>query len=219
MTEPAGARREYSTTVVLLAVAAGLLLLAFGRTWSTTSVGGSGLPTVTVALTGSDIAPAGPAVAVLSLAAVAGLVATRRRGRRAIGALVAAAGLAVAWIAVDVGINGRSDTGAGGAIARTVAERTGADLAGATTTVSPWWLLAALAGVLLAVTGAAVVVRCGRWPELGRRYERAGEPASGSGGRRTPSESTWDQLDRGVDPTTETGSDTMTATPDEEDQR
>jgi Tryptophan-associated transmembrane protein (Trp_oprn_chp) len=59
----------------------------------------------------------------------------------------------------------------------------------------------------VAAGGAVVLLRGSSWPEMGRRYERGGEQGAAATDRaRTaprPVESAWDQLDRGVDPTTD----------------
>jgi uncharacterized membrane protein (TIGR02234 family) len=192
-------RRGYALALVLLVVGAVLLLVAYGRTWATTTVGGSGLPTVTVALSGSDLTPAGTAIAVLALAGVAGLAAARRRGRVVVGVLLVLAGLAAAWVAVDFALSWSSSSGAGATIRAAVGERAGVDLEGARTTTTAWWLVAALAGLLVAAGGVLAVLRSRTWPEMGRRYERGGDGSRAPAATREPS--AWDQLDQGIDPT------------------
>jgi len=79
----------------------------------------------------------------------------------------------------------------------------------------------------VAAAGLLAVVRSGRWPQLGRRYERATSPLGGGSASADTRparrhESAWDQMDRGVDPTVGSGSgpsDTMTTSPVEEDPR
>ena len=205
-------RRGYLTALAVLALGGLLLLVAHGRTWASASVGGSGLPTVPVSLSGSDINPAGTAVAVLALAGVAGL-------------LLVVAGVLSAVTAAQFGI-GRSPTlAAGDSLTSAVTEHVGVDAVGGSVSVTAWWLVAVLGGVLIGTAGLMAVVRSARWPQLGRRYERAaaGEQAPAAGRRAdTRPESAWDQMDRGVDPTVGSGSgpsDTMTASPVEEGPR
>jgi uncharacterized membrane protein (TIGR02234 family) len=190
-------------------------------------VGGSGLPTVQASLSGSDINPAGTAVAVLALAGVAGLLATRRVGRILIGVLLVVAGLVSAVTAAQFGIGRATTMAAGDSLTAVVTEHVGVDAVGGTVAVTAWWLVAVVGGALIAAAGLLAVVRSGRWPQLGRRYERAaavsGDVTSAAGapaGARA--ESAWDQMDRGVDPTVGSGSglsDTMTTSPVEEDPR
>ena len=220
-------RRGYAIALAMLGLGAVLMIVAFGRTWSTTIVGGSGVPTWTVSLTGSDLAGAGTAIAVLSLAGVAGLSAARRRGRLVIGTLLALAGLAVIYVAIDFAIHWSTSTGLGGTILRVASERAGAPVSDVPTTVTQWWIVAAAGGLVVAAGGVLAVLRSSRWPEMGRRYER-GAP-NGTGAETTRSESVWEQLDRGVDPTqqdqgtrdwvNDPATDTMSSLPVEEEPR
>lgn len=206
-TGPAPGRdRSYALALVLLAVGAGALLLSAGRVWASAAVGGAGLPTLAVAVTGSDVAPALSALAVLALAGVAGLVATRSRGRVVVGALLVLAGAGTAWIAVQFALTASGATGAGATIAQVVAERTGSP-AGAVVVGSLWWLVALLGGVLVAAAGVLALLRGGGWPQMGRRYERDGAQPAAPGPRAARPESAWDQLDRGVDPTLDADTD------------
>ncbi len=186
-------RRGYLTALGILGLGALLVLVGYGRTWSTSVVHQTGLPTLEVTLTGRDIEPAGAAAALVALAGIAGLVALRRAGRLAAGVLLVLVGGGSAYGALSFGL-GRRD-----AVTTLVSERAGADVA-AVTTVTPWWLVAVVGGVLVAVAGVLAVVAGGRWPSLGRRYERDGGPTPATGAPAR-SESSWDQLDRGVDPT------------------
>ena len=219
-------RRGYATALAVLSVGGLTLLVAHGRTWASAAVGGSGLPTVQASLSGSDINPAGTAVAVLALAGVAGLLATRRLGRILIGVLLVVAGLVSAATAAQFGVGRSTTMTAGDSLTAVVTEHVGVDAVGGTVAVTPWWLVAVVGGALIAAAGVLAAVRSAGWPQLGRRYERAApvdgdvSPAGTRPGAR--SESAWDQLDRGVDPTVGSGSgpsDTMTTSPVEEDPR
>jgi len=192
-------RRSFLLTLVVLATGAALLLLASGRTWSTTTVGGGDVPTVTVALTGSDLM-AGGAVALLVLAGIAALAATRRVGRILVGVLLVLTGLGIVFFAGRFGATWSSSSGDGDTIRALVFERAGTEGA-TTTTATPWWIVAAAAGVLVVVGGAVAVLASRSWPQMGRRYER-GEGAD-TRVRDVRPRSAWDQLDDGIDPTEE----------------
>ena len=227
--QPTGGRdrRGYVIALVVLSVGGLTLLVAHGRTWASAAVGGSGLPTVQASLSGSDINPAGTAVAVLALAGVAGLLATRRLGRILIGVLLVVAGLVSAVTAAQFGVGRASTMTAADSLTAVVTEHVGVEAVGGTVAVTAWWLVAVVGGVLIAAAGVLAVVRSGSWPQLGRRYERAAAvsgdvSAAGVPGTGARAESAWDQLDRGVDPTVGSGSgpsDTMTTSPVEEDPR
>jgi uncharacterized membrane protein (TIGR02234 family) len=185
-------RRGYGVALVTLMLGAVLLLVACGRTWSTASVGGAGLPTITVILAGSDLI-GGVAVAVLALAGVAGIAATRRPGRIVIGLLLVLAGLGVSTAAGSFALHRDDRLEIGNPLLGLVSERAGVDAQGSVTTVTSWWVGAVVAGLLIAVGGVLAVVRSGRWPEMGRRYERPDEttPVGSASGPA----SAWDQLD------------------------
>jgi uncharacterized membrane protein (TIGR02234 family) len=188
--------RGYRLALVVLLAGAVAVIVAYGRTWTTTVVVDPGLPTVAVTLSGSDLDPAGAALGLVGLAGVAGLVATRRTGRIVTGVALSLAGVAVLALALRFALTWSSGTGSATAITRLVAERTGATALGVTTATS-WWLLAAVGGALVAAAGIAAVAYGATWPTLGRRYDSS--TAAGPAADRT--RSAWDRLDDGEDPT------------------
>jgi uncharacterized membrane protein (TIGR02234 family) len=209
-TSPSGTspRRDRSYAVALGCLAAGavLLLAAAGRTWVTARVGGSGLPVVTVALTGRDLQPEASAVGVLALAGVAGVLALRRTGRLVAGALLLVAGVAAAVRAGQLAAGASARPGYGDSVAALVEERTGVSPESLVVQVSAWWTVSLLGGLLVAAAGLLTLVRSRGWPVMGRRYERTAptEPSrSSSGVAASRPVSAWDQLDQGLDPTLE----------------
>lgn len=193
-------RRGYRLALMLLAVGAALLFLGFSQVWVSAVVTQEGLPSLVVELKGREIQPAGSASAVLALAGIAGLVATRRFGRAVTGALLVLEGALAAggalWFGLGVGT--RSD------VVRLVSEKAGIDVEPALS-LRPWWVVVVAGGALLFLAGLAAIFRGGRWPALGRRYERTSQsdatgPATAA---PTPAVAAWDQLDQGLDPTLE----------------
>jgi uncharacterized BrkB/YihY/UPF0761 family membrane protein len=172
--------RAYPAALLCLAAGGALGLVASARTWGEAAVH-DGLVTTTVQVSGRELVPLGPAVALLALAAVVAVPATRRTGRRLVGAVLATAGLVTAgWAAVVT-----------------------TDLT--VQTAPAWAVVGTAAALLIAGTGLAVLIRGAGWPALGRRYERraarldppaAGDPSDLRAGRET-----WDAMDRGEDPT------------------
>jgi uncharacterized membrane protein (TIGR02234 family) len=207
--DPRG-RRSFLVTLVVLALGAVLLLLASGRTWSTTVVGGTDVPAITVALTGGDLV-AGGAVALLVLAGIAGLAATRRVGRVVVGVLLVLAGLGTVVVAVVFGTTWGSSPGAGDTVRGLALERAGT-VGPTATTVTAWWIAAVVAGLLMVAGGVLAIVASASWPQMGRRYERR-EALEGPA-RDVASRSAWDQLDEGVDPTDGPGPDDAGGTTD-----
>ncbi|MFL6129777.1 MAG: Trp biosynthesis-associated membrane protein [Mycobacteriales bacterium] len=190
--------------VVALACAAGggLALLGAGRPWlRLTARRRPPFSDVMLELTGRDLEPLVAALGLVGLAGVVGLLATRRWGRLAVGAVLAAAGLAVAVGSVPrVAAPGAGrarellvDSGRAGGVA--------ADAAVTATAVPLWPLVAGLGGLLLVAGGVAVVLRGRRWPTMSARYEK---PARSEAARSEAARSEvklWDALDSGQDPT------------------
>lgn len=202
-------RREFGAAVALCACAGALGLAAGSRPWLALTVArGDPLPPVGAVVTGSDLAPLVPGLAIVVLAGVVGLLATRRWGRVVVGALLAVAGAGLLWAALPA-LGGTS-----GDALRAAAFDAGlpaGEVTGASTTTGP--ALAVVAGVLAVLAGALVVLRGRQWPGLGSRYETpsaraAPKPVEEAGatgavaGEVPPADRMlWDALDRGEDPT------------------
>jgi len=190
---PGPDRRGYRTALVLLGVAAALLFLGYAQVWVSAVVAEQGLPSLVVELKGRDVQPAASASAILALAGVAGLVATRRVGRAVTGGLLVLEGLIALGGALwfGLGSDDRADA------RRLISDKAGVDVQ-AELSVRPWWAVVAVGGALVVVVGVLAMLRGGTWPVMGRKYERpegAATPAAAG-----PA-SAWDQLDQGVDPT------------------
>jgi len=134
-------------------------------------------------VSGSKAQPLMTAMAVLGLAGVVALLATRRVGRRIVGLLLAiAAVLAVIWLGRD--LHGMSANRAQSLLAD--AGPVVGVPAGARVTVDLHLTSVALglAGVLLlGLAGAWAAARGRVWPAMGSRYDRAAEQATPDAGR------------------------------------
>jgi uncharacterized membrane protein (TIGR02234 family) len=214
------ARRELLAALGACLLGALLALGASAPTWVRVAVPRARpLADAVVAFSGRDLAPPVPALGLVGLAAVVGLVATRGRGRSVLGAVLAGCGVAVVLAA-------------GPHLAAPSPPETAVLVAGhgplpgrdLTRPVEPraepvWPALAVGGGLLLAVAGMVSVVRGRRWPAMSGRYDaptagpagptavptaasagqtqRAGPAAHG----RPAPQQLWDALDRGDDPT------------------
>ncbi len=187
--------RSYAGVLVALGAGAALMFLGYGRTWSTTVVTDPGLPTLTTVQTGRDLAPAGAAMALVALAGIAALVATRRPGRLVTSAVLVLAGLVSVYVS---GAQGMTTTepvsGRISAVAAVAAVSTTA------TSGMAWWAVAALGGLVVAVAGAVALGTCSTWPVMGGRYERDADGTTSAAAVPTTA-GAWDKLDRGIDPT------------------
>lgn len=183
-----GSRRAYGLTLLALALGGLGLVVSFGLTWVTVSVPlllGSEGAARTVDLTGRALLPWAGMAGWVALAAIAGIIATRSWGRVVVAVLGLLAGLVGVAGAVLFGV----DPGAGAASAVPDVPAAEATVAGTTGA----WLLAALAGLVVAAATGLTIVRGRAWPSLGSRYER--------GAREKRTLSDWDAQDLGQDPT------------------
>ncbi|HEX3812562.1 MAG TPA: Trp biosynthesis-associated membrane protein [Mycobacteriales bacterium] len=221
-------RREFGLVVVLLIVGSALLFLASSRGWVTLSVARSRpLADLKRPVSGAHAQPLLTALAVVGLAAVVALLATRRAGRQIVGALVTVVAVVVlVWLVRDL-------RGMSAHRAKSLLDDGGPVVgvsAGARVTVDLhlFWVAVALTGaVMLAIGGLAAAARGRGWPAMGSRYDRprqtsdtsgrsggeAVEPsdtsvrsataAGDAGSDRAPATERrlWEALDRGEDPT------------------
>ena len=201
-------RRALATAVVACAAGAGLVLLAAGQPWARAVTGGAAGP-VTVTAAGAEVVPLVPGLGLLALAGSVALLATRRAGRRLVGAILAAAGAGI----IAATIAGRAAPDAALREAAGVATgRIGAAVSGVAGT--GWPFPALTGGLLVLAVGLAATAAGPRWSVMSSRYERgaepvpagsAGAPASTHEGPDGPAPATgrdtWTALDQGIDPT------------------
>lgn len=137
-------KREYVVVLVVLAAAGVVAWWAFGHTWRVETIPSDGLsPAKDVEYTGRLLYPYAGFIGVVALAAVAGVLATKRYGRIIIGVLLAIlAGSATIQLVTDSGLTG-------------------------------WAVVAEFALAVIAVAGVVIAVRGGGWPMFGSKYERA----------------------------------------------
>lgn len=187
--ERGAARRELGAAVLLVLAGAVLLLVSTAGDWVTgVQVQPAPLPSAPVAVSGGEAAGPVRALALVVLAGVPALAATRRTGRTLVGVLLALAGVA-----------------AGAAALRVLGDPAAVVAAGVEdVAVTSRPLLAVAGAVVTAVAGAVVAARGRRWAALSQRYDAP----SSAAGRTAPDRSgpgegpeLWDAIDRGEDPT------------------
>jgi uncharacterized membrane protein (TIGR02234 family) len=187
--------RSLARAVLLCLAGAGLAVYGGTRTWSILVTERPGLSELRSTSTGAAHAPWLVALAVVALAGGGALLATKGWARRALGGLLALAGL--------------------GVIAAAITGRAGIDAGRAATSATVWSLACAFGGALVVVAGVAAARHGHLWPAMGSRYERSQAPAApadaGAGSEPLPpagrtiaeteTRAAWDALDHGVDPT------------------
>ncbi len=198
------ARTGGPAAAVLPATAGAVVcLIASGQVWVRATAESQVLGAVPVMLSGREVAPVVPAVALVALAGAVALTLGRRVGRRVAGLLLVVAGASGAAAALEVARSPASS--AQGMVARAVGTAT----AGSFQAVGTGWPWVGGAGAALVVVGGAVAVfRARAWgPAQGgasSRYETG--PAGPAAAvrpldpRRDPG-AAWDALTLGQDPT------------------
>jgi uncharacterized membrane protein (TIGR02234 family) len=167
---------EYALALAAQVIGAGGALLVGSRTWQVVHTPRpSPLPPDVLSLTGRTVDAAATALALVALAGVVAVLATRGWARRVVGAVVAVSGAGLVWRAVS------STGGVGAARARAFVREyhpsvpTDNRVAPHVTVSGGWPWLTAACGVLVIVAGVLVAARGRRWSTLSARYDsRAG---------------------------------------------
>jgi len=178
-------RNLLGPAVLALLATGGGALWALRAAWSTAAVSAPGLPEVDLAVSGSDVVPGAVGLAVLVMAAAAGVIAAGPRLRRVIGVLVVVAA------AVGIALAATADQATARARAIDEAAVSGTRVAWDASIAQPLSVVAFAAALLV---GALVAWQGPRWATMGRKYET---PAA----REPESSDLWKAMDDGVDPT------------------
>jgi tryptophan-associated transmembrane protein len=181
MTSPASARRPLWTVLTVLLLGSLALWGSSRLVWTAQARDGGVRGIVLDTQTGAQLSGGLVALAVLALAGVAGMVATGGWPRRVVAVVLAVAGVAACWVAV----NGLRFGGypAGAPVAEIFTGRGLAVVAG----------LLVIAGALVGFRHAMVM------PRLGARYSAPSVKKSA----RDPDTTLWEALSEGEDPTTD----------------
>jgi uncharacterized membrane protein (TIGR02234 family) len=190
-----GERTEFAGSLAAeLLGAAGALLVAT-RTWQSVRIlRPRPLADQFLAVSGRTLNAAPTALALVALAGVVAVVASRGLVRRAVGLVVAASG--VALVAYSLLGSGAISVARAQSLAR--AKHSAQVALGWQVHTHPAWpVLSAVSGGLVVVAGVAVLLRGHRWGGLSARYDAPSAAASQTRGDAA----LWNALDRGDDPT------------------
>ncbi|OXM73484.1 MULTISPECIES: Trp biosynthesis-associated membrane protein [Amycolatopsis] len=182
MTSPTSSKRPLWMVAAALLLAAAALWGSSQLVWAAEPRDAGVRGMVLDRHTGAEQSGALVPLAVLALAGVAGLIAAGGWLRRVLGVVVALAGIAAGWIAVDGWRFGGFPEGA--PVAQIFAGRG----------------LALLAGILMLVAGLTAIKGAGRMARMGARYEA---PAGRKKAAKDPDAELWEALSEGEDPTTD----------------
>jgi uncharacterized membrane protein (TIGR02234 family) len=184
-------RRELRLALLLCLAGSLLALWAVRQSWVVVREPDSlTIVSLTTGVRGSDQVGLAQALALVGLAGVLALAATRSWGRVAVGTLLLAAGIGVTVEAARALVRGVTAD-----VSFVVYGSEGSVISG-----RPGWAVATLiGGLLLSVGGALVTVRGRRWAALGSSYDSPA--ASAAADEPVTDKQVWDSLDRGDDPT------------------
>jgi uncharacterized membrane protein (TIGR02234 family) len=190
-------RRQAVAALVAQLLAAAAALLLSTRGWQTVRIARQRpFADVVVGVSGRTLDGSITALALVALAGVVAIPATRGNAQRVVGVLVLLAGVALAWRA-GLGMSALSARRAV-ALAATRGNAVGIDAA-SPVRVSVhvvWPVLSIACGAVICVAGALFAVRAGSWSLLSSKYEAPTAPPGDV--------SLWTALDRGEDPTART---------------
>jgi hypothetical protein len=188
VTDRSARSRERLVLVLVVLALGGVVVLCSTQVFSTvTPVGAKAVP-----ITGQVVAPALAPLGIVLLALAAALTIAGRIARVVLGVVLVLLGAVVVLLTLPSALDPAAGTRGAVSTATGVV-----GLVAVVAVGTPWPLVAAVAGVLAALAGTAVLVRSPGWPSGGGRYRQAG-PA---GGRRSDPVDEWDALTAGGDPT------------------
>lgn len=197
------ARIEFTAALVVLAIGAATILLCATRAWQTlTTPRSRPFADDVLAVSGRTIDAAPTALALVALAGVVAVIATRGVLRRVVGALVALAGLASIWRCISA-MSAVSPSRARAIVHDKHPHVVQSDALGPVVVTHPTWgVLSIIAGVLVVVAGVVIAVRGGRWAAMSARYDAPAAPGVDPEQERARADaSLWTALERGEDPT------------------
>jgi uncharacterized membrane protein (TIGR02234 family) len=192
-------RFEFGLALLLQLIGAAGALLVATRSWQTvTTPRPRPFRDDVLQLSGRTVDAAPTALALVALAGVIAVIATRGWARRLVGAVVAVAGVLLVWRSLD-GLSAVSQERA----RAFVADKHSAVELGSVARIAvhgAWAWLSAVCGVVIVGAGLLTVWRGQKWRAMGAKYERAAA-VDDEQARQRANASLWTALERGEDPT------------------
>jgi len=198
-------RAEFAAALVLQLIGGGGALLLATRSWQTVRTPRERpLADDVLQLSGRTVDAAPTALALVALAGVVAVIATRGIVRRVVGAVLVATGALLAWRAAS-GFSAVSTSRARDLVR---ARHSGVGVDATTiphvTVHAQWAALTIACGVIAALAGLLVTVHGAHWSALSAKYEAPGTPITASDAaaqQQRADASMWKALDSGDDPT------------------
>lgn len=200
------ARVEFTAALALDALGAGAALLISTRYWQTVvTPRARPFSDDVLPLSGRTIDAAPTAFALVALAGVVAVLATRGVVRRALGGLIGLAGAGLVWRSVTA--LSAVSTSRARDLVRLKHQRVSMSnsVVPHVATHLAWGACSVACGVLVVVGGLLIALRGGRWAVLSARYEpppAEHDTEDARAARQKADAALWGALDRGEDPTT-----------------
>lgn len=201
------ARGEFALALLLDLAGAAVALVVSTRAWQTARTPRPRpLADDVLHITGRTVDAAPTALALVALAGVVAVLATRGLARRAVGAVLAVAGALLGWRSLSAA----AALGAGRVRELVVSEHSGVGIdAGSVPQVhvhTGWAVVSATCGALVLLAGLLIAWRGQTWAAMSSRYDApspgAPEPErAAEGGDERAAAAMWKALERGEDPT------------------
>jgi len=163
-----------------------IVLIALTRPWSVATYTETGFPSVSLSLSANELNSSLNGLALAAIASALGAIATRGVFRRIVGVVIAALGMGI--VAITINLISNLDEFVGLKFEQAI----GREVSGWVSETSNYGLLVVPVGFLLALCGVAIAVRSFE-TGMSQRYERNPAPDK----ELTP----WQALDQGIDPT------------------
>lgn len=194
MADRLSGRNAFAVALALDLVGAGAALLISTRPWQSVVTHRPRPFADTLLHVSGRTVDAGPtALAVVAIAGLVAVLATRGVARRVVGVLLLLAGLGLVWRSVAA----VRAIGMGRAQSLAASKHPGITLGTHVEVHLQWPILSAIAGGLVVAAGALIASRGHRWAGMSSRYE----PPSGSDDRARADATMWAAIERGDDPT------------------
>ncbi len=172
--------------ITLELICSAVVLIAVSRPWVVATYTETGFPSVTLSLSANQLNSSLNGLALAALASALGAIATRGIFRRIVGAVIAALGLGICAITLNL-INNLDEF-----LGLQFEQAIGREVTGWVSETSHYGLLVIPAGIVIALCGLGIAVKSFD-TGMSRRYERK----SSGELELTP----WQAMDQGIDPT------------------
>ncbi|HEY3737201.1 MAG TPA: Trp biosynthesis-associated membrane protein [Jatrophihabitans sp.] len=194
-------RGEFAGALVLLVAGAALALLFASFTWETLSVSREApLGNLVLHVSGRQVDAAPTALALVALAGVVAVLATRGIWRRGIGVIVALDGLALIWRAATASLS--TDRAWAIIVEKLPSVGPANDSFGSSGSSGAWSAVTAACGVLVLLAGVTTAWRGAAWAGMSARYSRTPDPIEDAAAAQAKANaSLWNSLEHGDDPT------------------